>query len=61
MNDHLKQADKKEYQVGVFDLEDKQVLVEVFPDGQMHIAFRENPWETWSPGAWAIYKTARLG
>lgn len=29
-----------------------QLLIEVFGDGQFHIADRENSWETWNAGQW---------
>jgi len=30
------------------------VLVERFPDGQIHVAFRAEPWDVWSLGAWGV-------
>ena len=29
-----------------------QLLIEVFADGQFHIAERENSWDTWNVGQW---------
>ena len=29
-----------------------QLLIEVFGDGQFHIAERENSWDTWNVGQW---------
>ena len=34
--------------------QDLEILLQVFSDGQVHIAFRGKPYETWSPGVWSI-------
>ena len=44
------------YKLAVFDTDDGQVLVELFSDGQVHIAFRQHQYETWSAGYWTIAK-----
>ena len=31
-----------------------QILLQVFPDGQVHLAFRGKSYETWSRGTWSI-------
>jgi hypothetical protein len=33
---------------------DLEVLLQVFPDGQVHIAFRGYPDEPWTIGVWSI-------
>lgn len=47
--------------VGVVDakeidqrLPDGMLLIEVYPDGQVHVAYRRWDWDTWSPGAWNL-------
>ena len=55
--------DKKEgssYLLGVLEADGLQILVEVFPDGQVHVATREHSHETWSPGAWSIVKEVEI-
>jgi len=34
-----------------------QLLIEVFPDGQVHVAYREHRWDMWSRGVWTIDHT----
>jgi len=34
-----------------------QLLVEVFSDGQVHVAYRERRWDRWSRGVWTIDNT----
>lgn len=29
-----------------------EFLVEVLPNGDLHIAYRENTWDTWPAGTW---------
>lgn len=38
----------------VFDTNHGQYLVQVFPDGQAHLAWRRRSPETWSAGVWTI-------
>tara|TARA_R100000479_G_C6274800_1_gene160817 strand:+ start:279 stop:443 length:165 start_codon:yes stop_codon:yes gene_type:complete len=47
--------------VGVVDtkeiderLPDGMLLIEVYPDGQVHVAYRLKEWDTWSPGTWNL-------
>lgn len=30
------------------------VLVEQFEDGQIHVALRQESWDTWSVGGWGV-------
>jgi hypothetical protein len=41
---------------GVIDqrLPEGEVLVEVWADGQVHLAFREQPHDGWPKGAWTV-------
>jgi hypothetical protein len=34
--------------------QDLEILLQVFPDGQVHIAFRGEQQDPWSPGVWSI-------
>jgi len=29
------------------------VLVEALPNGEVHLAYRENEWDSWPAGVWA--------
>lgn len=49
-----------EYLYAIFENEDEKVLVEVFPDGQMHIAFKNGTDQCWSKGFWTIYRRAQM-
>lgn len=33
-----------------------ELLVEMYPDGQLHVAFREWSWDRWNPGSWGIIR-----
>jgi hypothetical protein len=47
----------KFYVLSVIDEDDgAQTLVEVFPDGQVHVARRKSTTDTWSVGSWGIAK-----
>lgn len=35
-------------------LPEGEVLVEVWADGQVHLAFREQPHDGWPKGAWTV-------
>lgn len=35
-----------------------EILVQVLDDGQVHVAFREHPWQVWPVGAWATFPEA---
>lgn len=35
-------------------LPDGEVLIEVYADGQVHLAFREQPHHCWPSGAWTV-------
>ena len=41
--------------VTVIDLNNgEQALIQLFDDGQVHLAFREGMWDTWDTGYWSI-------
>jgi hypothetical protein len=43
----------RQVRVGTLDnWNGNQLLIEVFADGQFHIAERENSWDTWNVGQW---------
>jgi len=29
-----------------------QLMIEVYPDGGLHVAYRDHSWETWPYGLW---------
>lgn len=33
-----------------------ELMVEVYPDGQLHVAFRKWSWESWNYGSWGIVR-----
>ena len=35
-------------------LPDGEILIEVWADGQVHLAFREQPHHGWPKGAWTV-------
>jgi hypothetical protein len=35
-------------------LPDGELLVEVLPNGEVHIAYREDSWQSWPPGTWVL-------
>lgn len=51
---------KSSYLLAVVEADELQILVEVFPDGQIHVATRKESWDTWSPGGWSIVKEVGL-
>lgn len=39
----------------IFDIaEGMQVLIQVFSDHQIHLAFRHHPNDSWTPGYWSV-------
>ena len=35
-------------------LPEGQLLIEVFPDGEIHLAYRRWSWDTWPYGLWQL-------
>ena len=48
------------YLLGTTEVDGIQILVEVFSDGQLHVATRAESHDSWSPGAWTIIKKVNL-
>jgi hypothetical protein len=52
---------KETYLLATLDTDAGQFLVEVFPDGQVHLAQRSDRHQTWSPGWWTIGRDVPFG
>lgn len=50
----------KEYIYGIFESGEQLMLVEVFPDGQMHVAFKSASEKCWTKGHWTVFKRAHM-
>jgi hypothetical protein len=49
------------YLVGSSQVEDLQVLVEVWPNNECHVALCSNSWETWPVGSWFTLEEKTCG
>jgi hypothetical protein len=60
---HLDAAAKapKTYLVASTWLDDLQVLVEVWPNNECHVAMRSASWETWPAGVWFTLEEKNCG
>jgi hypothetical protein len=58
---HLETKTPSTYLVGMSRLDDLQVLVEVWPNNECHVALRTNSWDTWPVGSWFTLEEKTCG
>jgi len=58
---HLGTKMPSTYLVGSSWVDDLQVLVEVWPNNQCHVALRSASWDTWPAGVWFLLEEKTCG
>jgi hypothetical protein len=58
---HLGTKTPSTYLVGMSRVDDLQVLVEVWPNNECHVALRSASWETWPVGSWFTLEEKTCG
>jgi hypothetical protein len=58
---HLEAKTPSTYLVGSSRVDDLQVLVEVWPNNECHVALRTNSWDTWPAGSWFTLEEKTCG
>lgn len=58
---HLDIKPPSTYLVSTAKVDDLEVLVEVWPNNECHVALRANSWETWPVGVWFTLEERNCG